>query len=238
MDGRTGVWEHPSVVVHPRSVPVLDRARAYFDQFAGAYDAAATEAGWLPNEILADDLAPGPLLDGDPVIAALDLGCGTGRTLAVLRRAFPFAELVGVDCSSAMLAIARNRVPRTRYVGADIADFAAAADREYDLVTAIGGFEFVADLPSVLDGVRSLVRPGGHLVLTFEPVVVGWPPQAARIETNLGDNGLELTTVRWEPGEVDDGFRGWTQVNSRLIVAYRRDGLPTLYGWRHYRRPD
>ncbi len=220
---------------HRPSESVPERARAYFEAFAADYDAAATEAGWEPNELLA-----GALADVGPVRTALDLACGTGSTLAVVRRAFPDAGLTGVDLAGGMLERARATLPDARHVHQDIADFAAAGARageRFDLVTCIGGLEFTEDLPGVLEDVRRLVRPGGHLVITYEPVVLGWEPQALRAETNLGSNGLGLTTIRWEPGEVTAGFAGWREVSNRLVVAYQRDGLPTIYGWLQYQRP-
>ena len=39
----------------------------------------------------------------------LEIGCGTGRNLAVLAQRFPRAELTGVDLSDSMLAIARQK---------------------------------------------------------------------------------------------------------------------------------
>ncbi len=217
--------------VDPQTDPVLDRARAYFEEFAGDYDGAAAEAGWMPNDLLAEALET---VRG--VRTAVDLACGTGSSLAVVRRAFPEADLVGVDLSASMIDRARTRVPGTRLVQADAADYAEMTEERFDLVTAVGGFEFTPDLPDLLERVRRLVRPGGDLVFTYEPEITGWEPQAARAETNLGSNGLDLTTLRWEPGEVAAGFEGWRQVRDRLVVAYRRDGLPTVYGWLHYRR--
>ncbi len=41
----------------------------------------------------------------------LEIGCGTGQNLRQLHRAFPDAEIVGVDLSPDMLAIARRKVP-------------------------------------------------------------------------------------------------------------------------------
>jgi len=212
--------------------PVIERARAYFEEFAADYDGAALESGWMPNELVAE--AMGGI---GSVRQATDLACGTGGTLAVLRRAFPDANLVGVDLSASMIELARSRVPGVRWVHDDVARFVSTTDERFDLVTAIGGFEFTADVPGLLEGVRRLVRPGGHLVFTYEPEIVGWEAQAAREETNLGSNGLELTTLRFEPGEIGTGFEGWELLRNRLVAAYVRDGLPTVYGWLHYRRP-
>ncbi len=228
----------PSVAVgtRPEGEPapdrVLDQARAYFEEFATGYDEAADDAEWRLNGRLAESLA-----DAGAAVAALDLACGTGSTLCELRRLLPMADLVGVDISAAMLDLAAARVPDARLVRSDALSFAAAAGGEFDVVTAVGGFEFTPDLPGLLEVVRSLVRPGGHLVFTYEPVLDAWPPQSQRRETNLGSNGLELTTFRWEPGEALRGFDGWDLVRSQLLTAYLRDGLPTVYAWVHYRRP-
>jgi hypothetical protein len=128
-------------------------------------------------------------------------------------------------------------VPNAHCVEADLRTFVDTTDERFDVVTVIGGFEFTPDLPGMLRGVRRLVRPGGHLIFTYEPVILGWDPQSAPLETNLGSNGLELTTFRWDPGEVAAAFEGWHVVSSHLLAAYLRDGLPTVYGWVHVRRP-
>jgi predicted TPR repeat methyltransferase len=208
------------------------RARRYFEQFAVEYDEAARASGWSLNGRLA-----GALAGTDPGGRAVDLACGTGTTLAELRRALPAASLVGVDLADAMVERAATAAPGATVVRADVRSFVdGSAPGSFDVVTAIGGFEFTPGLPRLLDGIRRLVAPGGHLVFTYEPVLAGWPPQEQRVETNLGSNGLELTTYRWEPGEVTAGFDGWEAVRSELLVAYLRDELPTVYGWLHYRR--
>jgi predicted TPR repeat methyltransferase len=208
------------------------RARAYFEEFAAHYDEAARASGWLLNGRLADAFAG--VRDVDRV---LDLACGTGETLAELARALPGAALVGVDIAPAMVDRAAQRVPRATVVCSDLRTFADQADPGgFDVVTVVGGFEFTPDLPHLLDLVRQLVVPGGHLVFTFEPVLHGWPPQEQRVETNLGSNGLELTTFRWEPDEVTAGFDDWIPLRRDLLPAYRRDDETTVYGWYHYRR--
>ena len=215
--------------------PVTDlataRARAYFEEFAHRYDEEARDAGWSPNRHLAASLA-----GVGPVAGVLDLACGTGATLAELERAFPGAVLTGVDVAPAMVERSAARVPAARCVRTDLCAFVEGCDERFDVVTAIGGLEFTPDLPRVLSGLGHLVRPGGHVVLTYEPVLEGWAPQSARVETNLGSNGLELTTFRWEPGEVAAALGGWTTVESRLLAAYRRDDVPAFYGWVHVRR--
>ena len=44
----------------------------------------------------------------------LEIGCGTGRNLARLARFFPQAQIIGVDLSTTMLAVARRQTARYR----------------------------------------------------------------------------------------------------------------------------
>jgi len=209
----------------------LRQVEVFYQEFSASYDEAAGEAGWLPNEALRDEL---PALPPRPSV--LDLCCGTGLTLDILTRSFPGALLVGVDLSSAMLGRARERVPDATYVHDDVRAYLEGTRDRFDLVTGIGGFEYVPDLPGLLDHLRWVVRPGGHVVFTYEPVIRGWPAQAASKETNLGSNGLELTTFRWEASQIEEPLREWCIQQSRLLVSYYRDGLPTIYTLVHGER--
>jgi SAM-dependent methyltransferase len=214
-----------------RRVDLLEQVETFYEEFAGTYDQVAAESCWTANDALDGELGA---VDG--VGAALDLACGTGQTLRVLRNAFPDAELVGVDISCGMVRMARERVAGARLVRSDIGSFVSSSPDRFDLVTSIGGFEFVPDLPAVLRDLRSLVRPLGHLIFTYEPVIEGWEPQATREEADLGSSGLTLTTLRWEPTEVEDVFRDWQQVSHRLVMSYVRQDLPTVYSLVHCAR--
>ncbi len=215
---------------HSRS-HLAEQVETFYEEFADAYDEVAEEACWMANDALA-----GELVAAHGVDSALDLACGTGQTLRVLRRVFPEAELMGVDISCRMLRLAGDRVGDARLVHSDIGSFVDTTSEQFDLITSVGGLEFVPDLPAILAGLRSLVRPLGHLIFTYEPVIEGWGPQAAREESNLGSSGLTLTTLRWEPTEVDGVFRDWQQVSHRLVMSYVREDLPTIYALVHVAR--
>ena len=211
----------------------MARARAYYEEFAGGYTEAAAEAGWSLNGRL------GASLSGvRPVHRAVDLACGTGETLRELARALPGAALVGVDLAGSMADRSAARVPSATVVRDDLRSFVAATpDGWFDVVTCIGGLEFVPHLPALLAGLGRVVAPGGRLVVTYEPLLPGWPAQADREGTDLGSNGLDLTTFRWEPAEVIAPFADWTVVEDVVLPAYRRDGVPTVYAWLHLVRP-
>ncbi|HEY2165288.1 MAG TPA: class I SAM-dependent methyltransferase [Gemmatimonadaceae bacterium] len=102
---------------------------------------------------------------GRSVHRILDLGCGTGRFSQALATRFD-AEVVGVDPSRKMLAIARGKPhePRVRYVegrAEEIPLDAASMDMIFTSMT----FHHFADRALVASECRRVLRPGGVLVV-------------------------------------------------------------------------
>lgn len=101
---------------------------------------------------------------------ALDVGCGNGDlALALAEAVGPEGEVLGVDLSPAMLAVATERAraagaDQVRYVAAD-----AAVHRpepaDFDLLASRFGAMFFPDPPAAFAHLRSLLRPGGRLAL-------------------------------------------------------------------------
>jgi trans-aconitate methyltransferase len=60
------------------------------------------------------------IAEGHPPERVLDIGCGTGDLAADVRRAFPKAEILGLDASAAGLEIARGKVPDATFVQRDL----------------------------------------------------------------------------------------------------------------------
>lgn len=101
----------------------------------------------------------------------LDVACGTGRHLEVLRRSF---DVLGVDGSAEMLRIARRRLPGTRLVYGDMRTFSLG--RTFDVVSCL--FSAIGHLPNERDLARTYQNFATHLapggVLFVEP----WIPPA------------------------------------------------------------
>jgi ubiquinone/menaquinone biosynthesis C-methylase UbiE len=76
--------------------------------------------------------------DRHPNIRLLDFACGTGRILAFLEPMT--AEATGVDVSSAMLAVAAERVGKAKLVCADMTRQDIFPSARFDLVTAFRFF--------------------------------------------------------------------------------------------------
>jgi 2-polyprenyl-3-methyl-5-hydroxy-6-metoxy-1,4-benzoquinol methylase len=101
---------------------------------------------------------------------ALDLGCGTGVVaLALARRGF---EVVGVDHSPEMLALARQKVAgaglQAELETGDVRSL-RFGDREFDCITIQGLLHHLEELDPCLREATRVLRPGGFLYVS-EPM--------------------------------------------------------------------
>jgi S-adenosylmethionine-diacylgycerolhomoserine-N-methlytransferase len=120
----------------------------------------------LGRDRLIDDLAP---RDGD---AVLEIGCGTGRNLAVAAARYPAAHLYGIDVSTEMLAsafaaIARaGLAPRVRIAHADATSFDPQPSfgiARFDRVFVSYSLSMIPQWEAVIDHALSILGPGGEL---------------------------------------------------------------------------
>jgi len=161
---------------------VSDGWAQVYDALAPSYDEMTSGNGWSANRRARDLLAPLGLAP----TRILDLGAGTGQTAVALRELYPAAVLTLVDPSPAMLERARAKVPGTEVVAADAASFLRADDRGWDLVAAIGFLELAPDLFEVLRLAAARLAPGGHLVVSHEPLLDDGSVQASPISRVSG----------------------------------------------------
>ncbi|WP_182877028.1 class I SAM-dependent methyltransferase [Microbispora sp. H10670] len=150
----------------PDAIFAHPRLAAVYDAFGGARDDLAAYLG------IADELGAG---------RALDIGCGTG-CLAVLH-ADSGRTVVGVDPAEASLGVARSKDPagRVTWVHGDATSLPALG---FDLAVMTGNVAQVFltddDWTRTLRGIRSALRPGGHLVFeTRRPEHRAWEEWAA-----------------------------------------------------------
>jgi trans-aconitate 2-methyltransferase len=107
-----------------------------------------------------DLLAQVPL---DAPRRVVDLGCGPGNSTELLVERFPRAEVIGVDSSPDMLRQARERLPRCRFVEADLS--AWTPEPGIDLLFGNAVFHWVPDHPNVLKRLLQALGPGGVLAV-------------------------------------------------------------------------
>jgi SAM-dependent methyltransferase len=119
----------------------------------------------------------------------LDIGCGCGQTSVQLaERVGPTGDVVGLDISAPMLAVARARTPppgagRLSFVEGDAQTIDLAAGR-FDAAFSRFGWMFFADPLAAFANIRRALRPGGRLAavtwraVTENPLFTA-PAQAA-----------------------------------------------------------
>ena len=94
-------------------------------------------------------------------------GCGPGHTTALLRAAFPLAEITGFDASAAMIDEARGRVPGAWFA---VADVTRPLRLPADIVYARLPARPPADPDAALASWATVAAPGNGLLVCEEPV--------------------------------------------------------------------
>ncbi|WP_103502539.1 MULTISPECIES: bifunctional 2-polyprenyl-6-hydroxyphenol methylase/3-demethylubiquinol 3-O-methyltransferase UbiG [unclassified Streptomyces] len=114
---------------------------------------------------------PGADLLGSPA-RVLEIGCGTGRTLAYL--ADRGVRATGVDMSPVMVDAVRERWgERVTVHCAEVLDFLRGHDDQYDAVYSIFGAVWFCDPGKLLPLVVKTLGPGGRLVFSHPPAIPG-----------------------------------------------------------------
>ncbi|SMD08813.1 Ubiquinone/menaquinone biosynthesis C-methylase UbiE [Kibdelosporangium aridum] len=116
-----------------------------------------------------------------PADSVLDIGCGSGTTTRTA--AASAKQVLGVDLSGQMIALARHRsdgIANVRFEQAD-AQVHPFADAEFDVAISRNGSMFFEDPVAAFTNIRRALKPGGRLVL------LAWQPM---------DDNVWLTTFR------------------------------------------
>jgi predicted TPR repeat methyltransferase len=138
--------------------------RTVFDRYSDRYDQHVVGTlKYRTPELLFDAMVPlVPSHDFD----ILDLGCGTGLLGALFH---PIARtLTGVDISSNMLKIARQRQIYDQLVCSELSEFLRTRAEAFDVALAADVFVYLGDLSGVFRQVRSTLRDGGLFGFSVE----------------------------------------------------------------------
>ena len=159
--------------------------------FAGYSTLERFGAGWERALEHADLLALLPDIDGRRV---LDLGCGAGQ-LAYYLATTGAAEVIGVDVSERMLALARAKWAHSRVTyHREAVERVAFPSASFDVVVSSLVFHYVDDYRALVLRIAGWLAPGGVLVYSTEhPIFTarlpgdGWvlDPAGRRIRWSL-----------------------------------------------------
>lgn len=95
--------------------------------------------------------------------AIVDLATGTGDLALALQQALPNSEIIGVDFSNEMLAVARSKGVR-RLIAADALAL-PFADRSFDCLTIAFGLRNIADWNAALREMQRILTKDGKLLI-------------------------------------------------------------------------
>lgn len=150
----------------------------------------------------------------------LDVACGTGKHLELLRSAFP--DVAGVDLNDELLAIARERLPDVPFTQADMRTFDLG--RTFEAVTclfsSVGYLRDDAELAEAVGRMSAHLTPGGVLIVDGWVRPDAWWPGfnvQALAETEGGVAAARVART-WREGDR-------TVLDMRYLIATAEDGF-------------
>ncbi|MCW1986434.1 UNVERIFIED_ORG: S-adenosylmethionine-diacylgycerolhomoserine-N-methyltransferase [Sphingomonas sp. R1F5B] len=124
-------------------------------------------------------------LDAAPGARVLELGCGTGRNLAMIARRWPGMRLFGIDISREMLGTAQARLGNgARLALADASAFDAAAllgTARFDRIVISFALSMIPPWQQTVAHAATLLAPGGSLHIVDFHDAAGLPGPLRRL---------------------------------------------------------
>lgn len=131
------------------------------ERIGAGYDRIA-ELIYEDPELYEDSLALVDSMEG----SVLDVGCGQGHFLALVRERFPAVQrLAGCDISPRLCEIARGAVPTADIRVCDGERLDGYGDAEFDVVSLITSLSNMRDHAAALRAAYRVLKPGGALLV-------------------------------------------------------------------------
>ncbi|WEK43062.1 MAG: class I SAM-dependent methyltransferase [Candidatus Sphingomonas colombiensis] len=139
---------------------------------------------------------------------ALDIGCGAGVTTLALAATRPGLNILGVDLSERLVAVARSRGKERAKVAFRVGDASRLGSEigeseRFDLAFSRHGVMFFADPPAAFSGIGEVLRPGASLVFSCF-AELGRNPWVTDIAKVIGSDD-PIASPNWEGTFAQDG---------------------------------
>ena len=201
-----------------------EKSRASFDRQAREYDSRpyGRHARRLHDDVMA-------AVERFGFEDVLDVGCGTGATLAAIATRHPDAHLQGIDLSPAMIRVARDRLGDGAELRVCDAESLPLPDASVDLVTCVDSLHHYPRPHAALAEMYRVTRPGGGLVLGEWRVAAPLRQLMNWLLPRMPDGDVRIYTCHELVSLAEAaGYRPETCVRAgvrgQLLVAVRSDG--------------
>ncbi len=150
----------------------------------------------------------------------LELGCGSGHTLAYLRETKNASELCGLDISEEQIRFTKEfleekNIPAKLYLSS-MDENPGIPENYFDLVVSIYALGWTPDLSHTLELIYSYLKPGGAFILSWEHPVY----QSLSYEKNLEKYVFKNSYLAEGP-VIDPSWKGVEIVtNHRKLSTY------------------
>lgn len=171
----------------------------------------------------------------------LDVGCGTGANLKMLRL---FGRAEGIDISEQAIELCKQRGLESVKVGAiEDLDY---DDQSFDIITALDVLEHLDDDASALQEMRRVLRDGGRLVLFVPTFMFLWGVQddvshhrrryrLPALRRLLEENGFEIEKATYAnisffvPALLVRTFMRWFRIRTATEYGINVSQMNTLF---------
>jgi trans-aconitate 2-methyltransferase len=101
----------------------------------------------------------------DEVQRVIDLGCGPGNSTQIVMACWPSAEIIAMDNSPEMVAVAQQTLQGIHVVSADVAEWSRTENQRFDVVFSNATLHWIADHATLFPRLLDRVTPGGALAV-------------------------------------------------------------------------
>ncbi len=180
-------------------------------------------------------------IDLRPTDIVLDIGCGDGRTTAVIARSVPQGYVIGIDLSANMIAHATTQHSQTNNLRFTRADAAALPfTSEFTVVFSNATLHWLPDQRAAVQGIARALRPQGRAIAQLggqgnvAEVIASFEQVASsrrwRTVTTLGDSPYHFHAAT--------AYETWLQEAGMEIQECRlipkdmiHDNIQAFVGW-------
>lgn len=95
----------------------------------------------------------------------LDIGCATGDLLHYLNKCFPNMKLFGMDISTKMIEVAKERLPMSSFYCEDISVRNVELASKFDYCLISGVLNCFDDIKPAIENLIEMTKPGGRIII-------------------------------------------------------------------------